>query len=147
MFLSSINKWSVRQAAKSNVKGNWESREIQYGADMNYAFENFADIPQTTKNLSIAKINSEATEDRSTHFQSHSNFDKRSNQSTEGLKYKENKSITNSPNVSISMIETSPAGYQYFSFNDPKKKKYQKPTIQEIDMLFNPELDQRKLDK
>jgi len=27
-------KWSTRKSVKSNVKGDWESREISYGADL-----------------------------------------------------------------------------------------------------------------
>lgn len=41
------NKWASKQATKSTLQGDFESREISYSVDMNYTFENIEDIPQS----------------------------------------------------------------------------------------------------
>ena len=86
MFSSLINKWSVKKAAKNGIKGDWESREVPYSANVNVTFLKHVNVPLTVKNLTVAKINNQDIEDKTTNFQSNSNFEGiTSNNSNENL--------------------------------------------------------------
>lgn len=66
--------------------------------------------------------------------------------SIENLKFGSEKNRTSSPIPSPAFSEPI-SGYKYFSYNDPEKKKYEKPSKNEINRLFNPDLDISKRDK
>lgn len=112
-------KWSVRQATKSNFQGNWENREISYAADVNYVFEKYENIPQTTKNLSQSIIKEESIMEKSTHATSGTNLLTTANHSmiNSGSGSKTNFFMT--PQAS-NLRNNSISGYRYFKMNDPK---------------------------
>lgn len=68
------NKWASKQATKSTLQGDFESREISYSVDMNYTFENIEDIPQSWKNISYLNMKDESVCDKSTHDTSGTNL-------------------------------------------------------------------------
>jgi hypothetical protein len=56
VFINLINKWLTRKAANSNVKGDWESREINYSANQDIVIGRKEDIPSITHGLLMSKI-------------------------------------------------------------------------------------------
>lgn len=102
------------------------------------------DIPLTCKNLSHSKIITDTDGDRSTHFQSGTLINTVSNGSVlydkTNSEFALQSSRMNSPSVREDI-----SGYKYFRKNNPKKKKYRKMSPEELNKLFNPEMDRQNL--
>ena len=109
----------MRQATKSTIQGDFESREISYSADMNYIFEKYENIPQTTKNLSQSIIKEESLLDRSTHATSGTNLLTSPNQSVIYSKSGSKCNLFMTPQAS-NLRNNSFSGYKHFKMNDPK---------------------------
>ena len=126
------------KANKNSYRGDWESREISYGADLNYKINRNIDIPSATKNLQISMINPSEIE----------NFNSNKRKSNE---FKGQPIVLNNHStideISKQKYNTPQnhhcGGFKHFKINDPKDRKYLKISLKEMDELFNPKKDKR----
>jgi len=113
-------KWAVKQAVKSTVKGDYESREVAYSADINYVFDEVEEAPaQTCMDFSKFKIRDESNADKSTNINSGSNIANTSNMSFSNSRLETNACMMVSPASCTNRSEIL-GGFRHFKVNDPK---------------------------